>query len=168
MSARKSSRRPKADRDQTTNSLPRSPVTGKGKRDSFYISSRGLALSPPRCREASAIFNHSSSTEEVGLKTRCGESNKLCPVADRRNILLFHSIDPSLFGGTLAKLNSKTMYKLNPKRASFAHSRNDEGTFDLICPRCFQTIAQCAREPDLRNAEDSHVCNPSVVDTIAS
>jgi len=56
------------------------------------------------------------------------------------------------------------MYKLNPQRTSFAHRRNDDGTFDSICPTCFQTIAQSAREPDLQNAEGRHVCNPSLVE----
>jgi len=56
------------------------------------------------------------------------------------------------------------MYKLNPQRVSFAHRRNDDGSFDSICPRCFRTIAQSASEPDLQNAEDSHVCNPSIVE----
>ena len=56
------------------------------------------------------------------------------------------------------------MYKSNPQRASFAHRRNDDGTYDSICPTCFRTIAQSARELDLHNAEDSHVCNPSLVE----
>jgi hypothetical protein len=56
------------------------------------------------------------------------------------------------------------MYKFDRERSSFAHRCNDDGTFDSICPRCIQTIAQCAQEPDLQNAEDSHVCNPSIVE----
>lgn len=56
------------------------------------------------------------------------------------------------------------MYGLNPRRASFAHRFNDDGTFDSICPQCFRTIAQTEREPDLQNAEDSHVCEPWLVE----
>jgi hypothetical protein len=56
------------------------------------------------------------------------------------------------------------MYNLDRGRFSFAHRRNDDGSFDSICPRCIQTIAHCACEPDLQNAEDSHVCNPSIVE----
>jgi hypothetical protein len=56
------------------------------------------------------------------------------------------------------------MCKLNKERFSFAHRRNHDCTFDSICPRCFRTIAESAREPELQNAEDSHVCNPSIVE----
>ena len=56
------------------------------------------------------------------------------------------------------------MYKLDRIRFSFAHRRNDDGTVDSICPSCFRTVAQSARELDLHKAEDSHVCNPSLVE----
>ena len=39
-----------------------------------------------------------------------------------------------------------------------------DGTFDSICPTCFQTIAQSTCEADLLNAEGGHVCNPSLVE----
>jgi hypothetical protein len=68
----------------------------------------------------------------------------------------------------LSKLNplveGRWMYKVDRKRFSFAHRRNHDGTFGSICPRCFRTIAQSASEPDLQNAEDSHVCNPRIVE----
>jgi hypothetical protein len=56
------------------------------------------------------------------------------------------------------------MYGLNPALFSFAYRSNDDGTFRSICSRCLQTIAQSAREADLQNAEDSHVCDPSTVE----
>jgi hypothetical protein len=56
------------------------------------------------------------------------------------------------------------MYRLDRGRFSFAHRRNDDGSFDSICPRCFRTIAQSARESDLQIAEDGHVCDPSLVE----
>ena len=56
------------------------------------------------------------------------------------------------------------MYGLNPALFLFAYRCNDDGTFRSICSRCLQTIAQSAREADLQNAEESHVCNPSIVE----
>jgi len=80
-------------------------------------------------------------------------------------ISYFLCIDPLTFlGSNLSKSNPKPMYKLSPKQVSFAHRRNDDGSFDSICPTCFQTITHSACEPDLQSAEDSHVCNPSLVD----
>lgn len=55
------------------------------------------------------------------------------------------------------------MHKSEKERFSFVHLHNDDGTFDSICPSCFHTIAQSAREAGLQNAEDSHVCDPSLV-----
>jgi hypothetical protein len=56
------------------------------------------------------------------------------------------------------------MRGLNPALFLFAYRCNDDGTFRSICSRCLQTIAQSAREADLQNAEDSHVCNPAMVE----
>jgi hypothetical protein len=56
------------------------------------------------------------------------------------------------------------MYGLNPARFLFAYRCNDGGTFRSICSCCLQTIAQSAREADLQDAEDSHVCNPAMVE----
>ena len=48
---------------------------------------------------------------------------------------------------------------------TFMHRHNRHGSWDSVCLRCFQTIARSAREPDLQqNGEDSHVCNPSIVE----
>jgi hypothetical protein len=56
------------------------------------------------------------------------------------------------------------MHGLNPALFSFAYRCNEDGTFRSICSRCLQTIAQSAREVDVRTAEDSHVCNPEMVE----
>ena len=56
------------------------------------------------------------------------------------------------------------MCKLDSERCSFAHSDNEDGTLDSICPRCFQTLARRARESDVQIAESRHVCDPSTVE----
>jgi hypothetical protein len=56
------------------------------------------------------------------------------------------------------------MYKLDREHFSFAHRRNNDGTVDSICPSCFRTVAQSARESDLQAEENSHVCNPVIVE----
>ena len=56
------------------------------------------------------------------------------------------------------------MYELNSERFSFAHRHNDNGSVDSICQCCFRTIAHRATEPDLQNAENSHVCNSATVE----
>jgi hypothetical protein len=50
------------------------------------------------------------------------------------------------------------------ERVLFAHSGNENGTFDSICHRCLQTIARMAHKSDLQYAEDNHVCDPSIVE----
>ena len=43
--------------------------------------------------------------------------------------------------------------------SSYFPRRGDEnGTFDLICPHCFRTIACGAKEPDLAELERDHWC----------
>jgi hypothetical protein len=61
-------------------------------------------------------------------------------------------------------VEEKEMCKLNSERFSFAHSGNEDGTFDSICPRCFQTLVRRARESDLQRAESSHVCDSATVE----
>jgi hypothetical protein len=56
------------------------------------------------------------------------------------------------------------MHGLNPALFSFPYRCNDGGTFRSICSRCLQTIAVSTREADIENAEDSHVCNPAIVE----
>jgi hypothetical protein len=35
---------------------------------------------------------------------------------------------------------------------------NPDGTYDSICPTCFQTVARCKNEAELARAENLHVC----------
>ena len=46
---------------------------------------------------------------------------------------------------------------------SFPHRQNVDGTFDSICPYCFQTIAKQRLESDLARFEQAHVCRPQDV-----
>jgi hypothetical protein len=41
---------------------------------------------------------------------------------------------------------------------SFPHRKNADLTFDAICPKCFQTVANQKVESDLRKEEESHTC----------
>jgi hypothetical protein len=43
---------------------------------------------------------------------------------------------------------------------SFPHRRNEDGSFDSICPGCYQTVATEANEAELSRFEREHVCNP--------
>jgi hypothetical protein len=38
------------------------------------------------------------------------------------------------------------------------HRLNPDGTYDSICPTCFQTVARSRNEAELSAAEDDHVC----------
>src|ERR1051325_3463202 len=40
-----------------------------------------------------------------------------------------------------------------------AHRRNDDGTFDSICLRCFITVEHAAEEEDVQAPECVHVCD---------
>jgi hypothetical protein len=42
---------------------------------------------------------------------------------------------------------------------NFPHRRNEDGTFDSICARCFITVATENKETDLSNWERTHVCS---------
>ena len=44
--------------------------------------------------------------------------------------------------------------------AVFAHRRNQDGSFDSICPRCFRTIANSQAEDNLAQTESRHTCDP--------
>jgi len=61
-------------------------------------------------------------------------------------------------------MKPKPVDRPSTTRAVFAHRRNDDGTFDSICPTCFETIAQAVREPDLQDVEDGHICNPFLLE----
>jgi hypothetical protein len=41
---------------------------------------------------------------------------------------------------------------------TFPHRLNPDGTFDSICPGCFQTIATQKEESQLAAAEEAHRC----------
>jgi hypothetical protein len=40
----------------------------------------------------------------------------------------------------------------------FPHRVNKDGTFDSICPNCFETIATRNVEEDLKEIEEAHLC----------
>ena len=43
----------------------------------------------------------------------------------------------------------------------YPHRRNDDGSFDSICPKCFLTVARSAAEETLAGNESAHVCASS-------
>lgn len=45
----------------------------------------------------------------------------------------------------------------------FVHRTNPNATFDSICTRCFQTIANVRDEATLQKSEVEHVCDPHLV-----
>jgi hypothetical protein len=45
----------------------------------------------------------------------------------------------------------------------FPHRRNQNGSFESICPGCFLTVARAETEADLRIAEAEHVCECSLL-----
>ena len=42
---------------------------------------------------------------------------------------------------------------------NFAHRRNNNGTTDLICRKCFKTIATMEAKNDFADSEVAHECN---------
>jgi len=46
---------------------------------------------------------------------------------------------------------------------TFPRRQNADGTFDSICPYCFQTITKQRLESDLTRFEQSHNCRPEDV-----
>jgi hypothetical protein len=45
----------------------------------------------------------------------------------------------------------------------FSHNRDNEGSFNSVCPDCFKTIATQRLELDLLHYEFDHVCNPDLL-----
>jgi hypothetical protein len=41
---------------------------------------------------------------------------------------------------------------------NFPHRKNNDSSFDSICPRCFRTISTRGIEGDLAQDERSHLC----------
>ena len=40
----------------------------------------------------------------------------------------------------------------------FSHRYIPDGTWQSICPECYKTVTESREEPDLKRAEDTHVC----------
>ena len=54
------------------------------------------------------------------------------------------------------------MVAANRTSGRFPHRKNDDGTFDSICPVCFRTVARAHREEELTESERNHSCEPRV------
>jgi hypothetical protein len=42
----------------------------------------------------------------------------------------------------------------------FCHRRNNDGTIDSICTRCFATVGTAQKESELPEIEHNHTCDP--------
>jgi hypothetical protein len=42
----------------------------------------------------------------------------------------------------------------------FPRRRNEDGSYDSICPACFVTVAAASNEEQLRSYELGHICDP--------
>jgi len=42
----------------------------------------------------------------------------------------------------------------------FIHRTDPDGSFESICPVCFETVCLQEREEDLARAEHAHACDP--------
>jgi hypothetical protein len=49
---------------------------------------------------------------------------------------------------------------------AFPRRRNADGTFDLICPKCYLTIVRNAQESDLEATEKAHDCQGLSLDRV--
>jgi len=49
------------------------------------------------------------------------------------------------------------------RKAIFPHRRNEDGSYDSICPSCFLTIARARSEGELAPLEKQHVCDSSLL-----
>jgi hypothetical protein len=50
------------------------------------------------------------------------------------------------------------------RMAMFAHRKNENGTFDSICPDCFSTVVRGLHtESQLAEFEDQHVCHSDLL-----
>jgi len=45
----------------------------------------------------------------------------------------------------------------------FPHRINSDGTIDSICDQCFVTVGTSTAEPELRELEAAHACEPARV-----
>jgi hypothetical protein len=46
----------------------------------------------------------------------------------------------------------------------FPHRRNEDGSYDSICPTCFATVAQSNAEGGLAQNEAAHVCESAFIE----
>lgn len=46
----------------------------------------------------------------------------------------------------------------------FIHRLNSDGTTDSICRECFITVANSGSNPGLKGAEQSHCCDPYLLE----
>jgi hypothetical protein len=44
---------------------------------------------------------------------------------------------------------------------SFTHRLTQDGSFESICPVCFETVGRQEQEEDLLGVEHSHLCDPN-------
>ena len=44
----------------------------------------------------------------------------------------------------------------------FPHRRNNDGSYDSICPKCIVTIAKATTERELLASDQKHVCDISI------
>lgn len=51
-----------------------------------------------------------------------------------------------------------------PAHSPFVRRANTDGTTDSICTRCFATVATSLWEIDLDRAEQSHACEPGLLE----
>jgi len=49
------------------------------------------------------------------------------------------------------------------RKAIFAHRRNEDGSYDSICPNCFLTAACARSEGELKALEKKHVCHSALL-----
>jgi hypothetical protein len=45
------------------------------------------------------------------------------------------------------------------QRPTFVDRYKADGSIDLVCSRCFLTVATCRREDELQAAKNTHVCS---------
>jgi hypothetical protein len=49
----------------------------------------------------------------------------------------------------------------------FIHRMDPDGSFESICPVCFETAGRQDREEDLERAEQGHACDPDGLGKLA-
>jgi hypothetical protein len=49
------------------------------------------------------------------------------------------------------------------KPTLYPHRRNEDGSYDSICPACFATVARSTTEFELTEYEKTHICDSSFI-----